>query len=32
MMGCYIFFEDGATRDFFLSRVKTERVSPVGKA
>jgi hypothetical protein len=32
MKGCDVFFEDDATRDFLLSRVKTEAASAAGKA
>jgi uncharacterized protein len=27
MKGCYVCFEDAATRELFLSRMKTERAS-----
>ena len=29
MKGCYVYFEDAATGEFFLSRMKAERVSAV---
>jgi DUF2075 family protein len=29
MKGCYVHFEDAATREFFLSRTKAERASAV---
>jgi len=29
MKGCYVYFEDAATREFFLSRMKAERASAV---
>ena len=29
--GCYLFFEDDATREFFLSRVETETASALGR-
>ena len=29
MKGCYVYFEDAATREFFLSRVKVEAASAV---
>jgi len=29
MKGCYVYFEDAATRDLFLSRMKAERASAV---
>ena len=29
MKGCYVHFEDAATREFFLSRMKTETESAV---
>lgn len=32
MKGCYVFFEDGPTRDFFRNRVKAEAASAAGKA
>jgi hypothetical protein len=32
MKGCYVFFEDGPTKDFFLSRMKAESASAVDKA
>ncbi len=32
MKGCYVYFEDAATREFFLSRMKAERASTVSGA
>jgi uncharacterized protein len=32
MKGCYVHFEDAATREFFLSRMKAERASAVIEA
>ena len=32
MKGCYVYFEDAATREFFLSRMKAERASAVIEA
>ena len=29
MKGCYVYFEDAATRELFLSRMKAERASTV---
>ena len=29
MKGCYVCFEDAATREFFLSRMKAEKTSAV---
>ncbi len=29
MKGCYVYFEDAATREFFLSHMKAERASAV---
>jgi uncharacterized protein len=30
MKGCYVFFEDDATKDFFLSRITTETAMAAG--
>jgi uncharacterized protein len=30
MKGCYVYFEDAATRKYFLSRMKAERASAMG--
>ena len=30
MKGCYVFFEDSKTRDFFLSQIKSETVMAAG--
>jgi uncharacterized protein len=30
MKGCYVYFEDAATREFFFSRIKAERASATG--
>ncbi|MBN1834389.1 MAG: DUF2075 domain-containing protein [Spirochaetales bacterium] len=32
LKGCYVYFEDPATRDFFLSRVEPRRAHPVAPA
>jgi uncharacterized protein len=32
MKGCYVYFEDAATREFFVSRIKVERASAVIEA
>ena len=32
MKGCYVYFEDAATREFYLSRMKAESASAVIEA